>query len=99
MSVRNLTELTPREREVLGLLARGLTNRAIGRQLGLGPKTVSNYVSIIFDKLGVSNRTQAALIALADELLTTPTRRSSSVGSSPTVVRRPLRTTALDPTG
>jgi DNA-binding NarL/FixJ family response regulator len=65
--MRDLFELTPREREVLGLLAGGLTNRAIGRRLGLGHKTVSNYLSTIFDKLGVVNRTQAALVAVRDE--------------------------------
>jgi DNA-binding CsgD family transcriptional regulator len=98
MAIRNLTELTPREREVLGLLAGGLTNRAIGRQLGIGPKTVSNYVSQIFDKLGVTNRTQAAIIAMRDGLLPASTGQSSIVGSPPAVVRRRVRSTALGPT-
>jgi DNA-binding NarL/FixJ family response regulator len=71
--MRNLFELTPREHEILDLLAAGLTNRAIGRRLGLGPKTVSNYVSTILDKLGAANRTQAAILALRDGWLAAPT--------------------------
>jgi DNA-binding NarL/FixJ family response regulator len=56
--------LSQREREVLRLLARGMTNMEIAGQLFLSEGTVRNYVSSIFSKLGVSDRTQAALIAL-----------------------------------
>ncbi len=56
--------LTEREREVLRLLAQGLTNNAIAAKLFLSEGTVRNYVSNIFTKLGVSDRTQAAVIAL-----------------------------------
>ena len=56
--------LTPRERDVLRLLARGLNNTDIAKQLFLSEGTVRNYVSTIFDKLGVADRTQAAVIAL-----------------------------------
>jgi DNA-binding NarL/FixJ family response regulator len=56
--------LTQRERDVLRLLARGLNNTDIAAQLFLSEGTVRNYVSTIFDKLGVSDRTQAAVIAL-----------------------------------
>jgi DNA-binding NarL/FixJ family response regulator len=52
-------ELTDREREVLGLVARGLTNTAIARRLSLSEKTVRNNVSNIFAKLGVENRSAA----------------------------------------
>ena len=55
--------LTDREREVLGLLARGASNAQIARSLGLSLKTVQNYVSRILDKLQVADRTQAALHA------------------------------------
>jgi DNA-binding NarL/FixJ family response regulator len=56
-------ELTERERDVLHLLAQGFTNTAIAERLYLGPKTVRNYVSNIFSKLQVVDRTQAALRA------------------------------------
>lgn len=56
--------LNPREIDVLRLLARGLSNAEIARRLSLSEGTVRNYVSLIFDKLGVSDRTQAAVLAL-----------------------------------
>ncbi len=56
--------LSDREREVLRLVARGLSNADIAQRLYLSEGTVKNYVSSIFAKLGVSDRTQAALIAL-----------------------------------
>ncbi len=55
--------LTERESEILALLAQGLSNKAIAARLYLAEGTVKNYVSNIFDKLGVSDRTQAALWA------------------------------------
>jgi len=60
-----LTEkLTERETDVLNLLARGLTNVEIAGQLHLSEGTVRNHVSAILDKLGVPDRTQAAVIAI-----------------------------------
>lgn len=56
--------LNPRERDVLRLLSRGLTNNEIAKQLFLSEGTVRNYVTAIFTKLNVSDRTQAAVIAL-----------------------------------
>lgn len=61
---RELTEMTEREREVLRLMAEGRDNDRIARELGLSEKTVRNYVSIIYDVLGVQNRTEAVLWAL-----------------------------------
>jgi len=54
-------DLTAREREVLALLAEGVSNAQIARSLGLSVKTVQNYVSRILDKLRLADRTQAAL--------------------------------------
>ena len=58
------TTLTPREREVLAAIARGRANREIARQLGLAEKTVKTHVSAILTKLGLQDRTQAALYAV-----------------------------------
>jgi DNA-binding NarL/FixJ family response regulator len=55
--------LTPRERDVLALLARGDSNKRIAASLNLSIGTVKGYVSAIFEKLGVEDRTQAALLA------------------------------------
>jgi DNA-binding NarL/FixJ family response regulator len=56
-------ELTPREREILQLLARNASNPEIADALYLTPKTVSNYVSAILGKLQVADRAQAILRA------------------------------------
>ncbi|MFW6869428.1 response regulator [Nocardioides sp. CPCC 206347] len=56
-------ELTPREREVLDLIAAGLRNRAIAERLGISEKTVRNNVSSVLVKLQVEDRTSAAIKA------------------------------------
>ena len=58
-----LASLTEREREILALIAEGLTNRQIGERLFLAEKTVKNYVSSLLAKLGLERRTQAAVLA------------------------------------
>lgn len=57
-----LDDLTEREREVLELLAQGLTNREIGLQLSLAEKTVKHYVTSVLQKLHVRSRVEAALL-------------------------------------
>lgn len=58
-----LTGLTGREQDVLALLATGMGNAAIAEKLNLSPKTVRNYLSRIFDKIGVSSRGEAIVAA------------------------------------
>ena len=62
-----LGSLGLRERQILSLIADGLTNRRIGEELGLAEKTVKNYVSSLLAKLGLERRTQAAVFALKDK--------------------------------
>ncbi|MCB9641122.1 MAG: response regulator transcription factor [Myxococcales bacterium] len=57
-------ELNEREREVLVFLARGFSNQEIAKSIHLSEGTVRNYVSSLFAKLGVNDRTKAALLAL-----------------------------------
>jgi DNA-binding NarL/FixJ family response regulator len=56
-------DLTPREREVLALLADGLPNKLIARRLDISEKTVKAHLTSIFQTIGVTDRTQAALWA------------------------------------
>ncbi|MFF8309974.1 response regulator [Streptomyces lydicus] len=58
-----LSGLSPREREIVGLIGEGLTNRQIGKRLYLSEKTVKNHISRLLAKLGVERRIQAAVLA------------------------------------
>jgi two-component system, NarL family, response regulator LiaR len=60
--------LSVREREVLGLLGKGFSNAEIATRIYLSEGTVRNYVSSIFEKLGVTDRTQAAVLAIRSGL-------------------------------
>jgi DNA-binding NarL/FixJ family response regulator len=60
--------LTRREREVLELIARGQSNKRIAVELGISEKTVKTHVGHVLAKLGVSDRTQAALLAVREGL-------------------------------
>jgi len=66
-----LDRLTPREREVLILIGRGFPNKLIARELGLSEKTVKAHVSRVLAKLEVTDRTQAAVIAVRAGLVET----------------------------
>jgi DNA-binding NarL/FixJ family response regulator len=58
-----LAGLTPQEKRILELIGEGLTNRQIGERMFLAEKTVKNYISALFAKLGMQRRTQAAAFA------------------------------------
>jgi DNA-binding NarL/FixJ family response regulator len=60
--------LTAREREVLSLVGQGLPNKLIARQLSISEKTVKSHLTSVFQRIGVSDRTQAALWAQRHEL-------------------------------
>ena len=81
--------LTPREVEVLQLLARGLPNKAIAERLVITPKTVANHIEHIYLKIGASNRARASLFAMQHGLLpeeqfgrVAPTPRTGSTARS-----------------
>lgn len=64
-----LNELTRREMEILKLIAEGLFNKEIGLKLDISERTVKNHVSSIFKKIEVSDRTQAAVYAIKNNLI------------------------------
>lgn len=81
------TSLTPREVEVLRLLAGGLSNRRLARELVISEKTVKTHVSSILSKLGLADRTQAALYAVREGLVEPDPgwgRPSRPAGGNPT---------------
>jgi two-component system, NarL family, response regulator LiaR len=63
-----LAQLTSRERDVLALIARGRSNKRIALELGISEKTVKNHVGHVLSKLGVTDRTQAAVLAVQEGL-------------------------------
>lgn len=67
---RPIEHLTPRELEVLRLMAQGLPNRKIAEQLAVNERTIKHHVSEILSKLGVDNRTQAITFAATHGLIT-----------------------------
>lgn len=58
-----VVELTPREHEVLGLVREGLANKQVARRLGISERTVKAHLTSVFQRIGVTDRTQAALWA------------------------------------
>jgi DNA-binding CsgD family transcriptional regulator len=61
--------LTPREADVLRLVARGRSNKEIAKRLIISPKTVDNHLQHIYEKIGVSTRAAATLYAVEKQLL------------------------------
>lgn len=66
---RTINELTKREVEVLILITEGLLNKEIAQKLYISEKTVKNHVSNIFKKIGVNDRTQAAVFAIKNSIV------------------------------
>jgi DNA-binding NarL/FixJ family response regulator len=77
---RPTSALTQRETDILSLLAEGRSNRDISRALYLSEKTVKAHLAAIFRKLGVSNRTQAAMAAVHMGIGPTAQALGSSIG-------------------
>lgn len=61
--------LTPREREVVGLIVAGYTNKDLAKKLSISEQTVKHHLTNIFDKLGVSNRLELVLFAIDHQLI------------------------------
>ena len=74
--------LTPREEQIVNLVAEGIGNRDIGEQLGIKENTVKKSLLRTYDKLGVSNRVELVLYAL--------THRASETSAPPSPKRAPL---------
>jgi DNA-binding NarL/FixJ family response regulator len=62
-------DLTPREMDVLGLVAQGKTNGEIGFSLGISEKTVEKHLDMIFRKMGVFSRVEAAVMAVREHIV------------------------------
>ena len=69
---RSTNVLTPREREILGGLLKGSTTREIATSYGLGKQTVKNYVTVIYEKLGVVDRSQLQRVGQALDVAPVP---------------------------
>jgi len=72
------SELTPREREILCLLAEGQSNKLIARNLGISDGTVKLHVKAILRKLGIHSRVEAAVIAVEQGLRKNPVKTTST---------------------
>jgi DNA-binding CsgD family transcriptional regulator len=68
-ATRPAMSLTPRQRQVLSLMAEGKTTREIAYELGLSPFTVKNYIERIYERLGALDRVQAVSMAVRQGLI------------------------------
>jgi len=66
VEVRSFTQLTPREREVLQLIAQGQSNKKAGRELGISPRTIEVQRARVMEKLGARNTADLMRIVLID---------------------------------
>jgi DNA-binding CsgD family transcriptional regulator len=91
---REPTALTPREQETVALLAEGLSNRQIGRRLGLSEHGAKRLVANVMIKLDATNRTAAVAEAMSRGLIPGRTQPAPSVDSAPVVpvLSRSMRT-------
>ena len=88
--MQNTSELTEREREILRLIATGITNKDIARQLFISSNTVKVHLRNIFAKIGVSSRTEAALYAIQSGLSQSPDHRLVEPATRELAVTTPL---------
>lgn len=88
---RRSVELTPRERDVLSLLASGLPNKRIASRLEISEKTVKAHLTRVFERIGVTDRTQAALWAQRNGTPPSPMARSQAAPIRCDSGRRPGR--------
>ncbi len=65
----DISQITRREKEILLLIAQGLSNKDIAAKLNVSEKTIKNHTSNLFKKINVSDRTQAAIFAIKNEML------------------------------
>lgn len=90
--------LTPRQLEVLELMARGLTNKEIAGALGISTGTAKNHLSAVFEALDVTNRTEAAMVlAEMQESDTEADDRVPGFGARPTIAILPFDAMSSDP--
>lgn len=82
-ALRARPSLTPRQIDVLRGLSRGLPTKSIARELKISEHTVKEYISLVFDALGVHNRTEAVITAARLGLPTTLPARGSAAGDTP----------------
>lgn len=84
---KGLDLLSTRERQVVQYLAAGMTNREIAESLGLSPHTIKNYLFRIFDKLGVSSRTELLYLTMSSSNRTPEATNEDGEGDFPTLIK------------